>query len=81
MKQGTRQAIRKYISEITEENSALGHQKEVSKKIENIYNIRNALLHSSTADNNKMKEGLHFLVDFIPKLLEWLYQKEAGQQV
>lgn len=80
MKQGTRKAIRKYISKIIEENSGLGHKKEVSKKIEDIYRIRNALLHSGTADNKKIKEGLHFLVGFIPKLLEWLYQKEVGQQ-
>lgn len=77
-KQSVKKSIKKFISEIIKENIELGDQKETSKKISDIYDLRSKLLHDSIADYEKIKKELHFLIGFIPKLLEYLYQKEAG---
>lgn len=60
------------------ENPDLGDQKTISKRVSDIYDIRSNLLHDGIADYEKIKKELHFLKEFIPNLLEYLYRKEAS---
>ena len=77
-RQSVKKSIKKFISETIGENPELGDQKTISKKVGDVYDIRSNLLHDGTADCEKIKKELHFLKEFIPKLLEYLYRKEAS---
>lgn len=75
-KQSINKSIKKFISETIKEAPELGDKEEISKKISDIYDLRSNLLHDGVVDYEKIKKELHFLIKFIPKLLEYLYQKK-----
>lgn len=79
-KQSIGKTIRNYISKIIEEYPDLGNKKDIIDNVEDIYDNRSILLHYGKANDEKIKIQLHFLVNFVPKLLEYLYRKESGQQ-
>lgn len=78
-KQSIGAQIRNYIYGVVQENQELGDPVCVINKIKGLYDLRSNLLHEGMADNEKIKEAHQFLVGFIPKILEWLYRKEANQ--
>ena len=79
-----RQAIGKgiqiYISKIIAENPELGDSQEISNKLKKIYKTRSDLLHQGNFDSGA-GEGLEFLEDFIPKLLETLYKTATTHDI
>lgn len=69
--------MRNYIHSIVESNKDLGDPILVSNIIEEIYDTRSILLHQGRGNEDKIKEGLEFLSEFMPKLLEKLFIAEA----
>ncbi len=70
-------SVRTYISGLIDDNPKLGDKEEVINKLKELYNHRSKLLHEGETDSLAVQEGLQFLTDFIPKLLEFLYTIEA----
>ncbi len=77
-KKSIKRSIKEFISDTIIENPELGDKEEISKEISDIYDLRSALLHDGIADCQKIKNELHFLNGFIPKLLEYLCRRQAG---
>ncbi len=77
-KKSIKRSIKEFISDTIIENPELGDKEEISKEISDIYDLRSDLLHDGIADCQKIKNELHFLNGFIPKLLEYLYRRQAG---
>ena len=62
-----------YISNAIKEDPSLGIETEILDKLKNLYNIRSKLLHEGVMDRQSIENGLQFLMDFVPKLLQSLY--------
>lgn len=71
-------SLRLYISSILIENPEFGREEEVLPKLEGLYDIRSKLLHEGIGDKTDISNGLEFLNQFIPKLLEILYKQETA---
>jgi len=71
-------SMRKYISNILDNNPDLGDKEEVLSKLKDLYNHRSKLLHKGETDKQAIQEGLQFLIGFVPKLLELLYKVESA---
>jgi hypothetical protein len=57
----------------------LGDHKVISKKVGEIYGNRSTLLHDGKVDEDKLKENLQFLRDFVPKLLKAIYRSSVSE--
>lgn len=78
-RQAIGKAMKMYISKIVKDNPELGDSQEISTKINKIYNTRSVLLHQGKVDGGI--EGLEFLEDFVPKLLETLYKNTTTHDI
>jgi hypothetical protein len=66
-------SIRHYFSGVVQDYSELGDPREVSNKLRDVYKNRSLLLHEGDVDEDSIKDGLRFLREFVPKVLEKLY--------
>lgn len=72
-------SLRIYIGGVIKEHPTLGENEDVMSKLKDLYNIRSKLLHEGTGDHEEIKDGVNFLNNFVPKLLETLYRNKASQ--
>lgn len=73
-------SMRNYIEGLAKTYKELGDPEIISDKLKVIYNNRSELLHNGVSDEESVKEGLQFLINFVPKLLEKLYTKSASSK-
>lgn len=66
-------SLRDFITKILKKNPSLGNEPEILNKLKDLYNLRSKLLHEGIADKQSIENGSQFLLDFIPKLLQFLY--------
>jgi hypothetical protein len=66
-------SLNDFIATIFKNDSSLGKETEILSKLKNLYNLRSKLLHEGVADEQSIENGLQFLMDFVPKLLQFLY--------
>ncbi len=71
------QTLRDYILPVVKRNADLGDPAEVKRRLREVYRHRSKLLHEGRIDEHALRDGLRFLRQFVPRLLERLYVSEA----
>lgn len=72
------EGMRTFVSLVLERHPELGDHQAIAARVREAYNTRSRLLHDGHVLEDRLRSGLDFLRDFVPRLLRCLFRETAS---
>lgn len=72
------EGMRRFVDRTLDRHTELGDRQVIAARVRDVYNTRSRLLHRGYAPEERLRSGLEFLREFVPRMLRCLFKEAAS---